>query len=262
MTREPNGAAAANSGAATGPNGGAAKPGSAPRPRLVLVVDDEQGILVYVGANLRQQGYEVLTARNGQEALDTAALKQPDLIVLDLAMPVMDGFQALQRLREWTQVPVIVLSAHADQADKVRALDLGADDYLTKPFGVEELLARVRVTFRRLETYTSLPSGPVVRLGGDDGIVIDLARRVVTSGGEEVHLTRTEYDLLAYLGTNLDRVVGQRELLQRVWGPEYGSESEYLRTFVRQLRKKLEPNPASPTHLLTVSGVGYRLKSG
>jgi two-component system, OmpR family, KDP operon response regulator KdpE len=248
---------------------------AAQRVRRVLAVDDEQGILVYVGANLRQQGYEVLTAHDGQEALETAALKQPDLVILDLAMPVMDGFEALRRLREWTQVPVIVLSAHADQADKVRALDLGADDYLTKPFGVEELLARVRVAFRRVDTYAAPPGGPVVRLGGITGIgggsgegqasgvtiAIDLARRIVTRDGQEIHLTRTEYDLLAYLATNLDRVVGQRELLQRVWGPEYGSESEYLRTFVRQLRKKLEPDAANPTFLLTVSGVGYRLKS-
>ena len=247
------------------------------RVRRVLAVDDEQGILVYVGANLRQQGYEVLTAHDGQEALETAALKQPDLVILDLAMPVLDGFETLRRLREWTQVPVIVLSAHADQADKVRALDLGADDYLTKPFGVEELLARVRVAFRRVDTYAAPPGGPIVRLGGAGGtgaastssgaaangatIAIDLARRIVVRDGQEIHLTRTEYDLLAYLATNLDRVVGQRELLQRVWGPEYGSESEYLRTFVRQLRKKLEPDAANPTFLLTVSGVGYRLKS-
>jgi two-component system KDP operon response regulator KdpE len=237
--------------------GGAAAAG---RRRRILVVDDEQGILVYVGANLRQQGYEVVTARDGQEALDKAALQPPDLVILDLAMPVLDGFETLARLREWTQAPVVVLSAHADEADKVRALDLGADDYLTKPFGVPELLARVRVALRRVDTYGAQASGGAIDLGGNARVVVDLASRVVTRGGEEVHLTRTEYELLAYLARNLGRVVTQRELLQRVWGPEYGSESDYLRTFVRQLRKKLEADPANPDYLLTVSGVGYRLR--
>jgi two-component system KDP operon response regulator KdpE len=230
------------------------------RRRRILVVDDEPGRLVSVGANLRQQGYEVMTARNGREALDVAALHPPDLVILDLAMPVLDGFEALRHLREWTQVPVVVLSAHADEAGKVRALDLGADDYLTKPFGVAELLARVRVALRRVDTYGAPSAEPVVDLGGPARIKIDLASRIVTRNGEEVHLTRTEYELLAYLARNLGRVITQRELLQRVWGPEYGSESDYLRTFVRQLRKKLEPDPSSPQYLLTVSGVGYRLK--
>jgi two-component system, OmpR family, KDP operon response regulator KdpE len=226
--------------------------------RRVLVADDDHGIRVYVGANLRKQGHEVFTATNGQEALDIAALRAPDLVILDLAMPVLDGFVVLPRLREWSRVPVIVLSAHADQADKVRALDLGADDYLTKPFGVEELLARVRAALRRV-TPPAADDAPSVSLGGPVDPVVDLARRVVTRDGQEVHLTRTEYDLLAYLATNLDRVVTQRELLQHVWGPEYGTESEYLRTFVRQLRKKLEPDPARPRYLHTISGVGYRL---
>ncbi|HVG97582.1 MAG TPA: response regulator transcription factor [Chloroflexota bacterium] len=232
--------------------------------RRILVVDDEPGILVYVGANLRAQGYEVATARNGQAALDAAALKPPDAVVLDLAMPGIDGYETLRRLREWTLAPVIVLSAHADEADKVRALDLGADDYLTKPFGVDELLARVRVALRRLDAYAAGAgggvTGPVVDAGGPAALVIDLGRRLVLRDGEEVQLTRTEYELLAYLARNLGRVVGQRELLQRVWGPEYGSESDYLRTFVRQLRKKLEPDPANPVYLLTATGVGYRLR--
>ena len=226
--------------------------------RRVLVADDDHGIRVYVAANLRKQGYEVHTAVDGQEALDVAALRAPDLVILDLAMPVLDGFAVLPRLREWTQVPVIVLSAHADQVDKVRALDLGADDYLTKPFGVEELLARVRVALRRTAAPAAA-TAPTVSLGGETDPTVDLARRVVTVGGRETHLTRTEYDLLAYLAANLDRVVTQRELLQRVWGPEYGSESEYLRTFVRQLRKKIEPVPGTPRYLHTISGVGYRL---
>ncbi len=229
-------------------------------PSKILVVDDEHGIRVYVGANLRKQGYDVVSASNGMTALDVAALESPDLVILDLAMPVLDGFSVLKRLRAWTAVPVIVLSAHADQTDKVRALDLGADDYLTKPFGVEELLARVRVALRRVAAPAQAPRGtPLVALGGQTNPTIDLARRIVTLGGKEVHLTRTEFDLLAYLATHLDHVVGQRELLQRVWGPEYGRESEYLRTFVRQLRKKIEPVPAAPRYLHTVSGVGYRL---
>jgi two-component system KDP operon response regulator KdpE len=232
----------------------------------VLVVDDEHGIRVYVGANLRKQGYDVRTVSSGAEALDAAALESPHLVILDLAMPPPDGFAVLARLREGSQVPVIVLSAHADQADKVRALDLGADDYLTKPFGVDELLARVRVALRRAgaageagDATTRPDARPTVALGGPTNPTIDLARRVVAVGGAEVHLTRTEFDLLAYLAGQLDRVVGQRELLQRVWGPEYGTESEYLRTFVRQLRKKIEPVPAEPRYLHTVSGVGYRL---
>ncbi|HET7771133.1 MAG TPA: response regulator transcription factor [Chloroflexota bacterium] len=229
-------------------------------PRRVLVADDDHGIRVYVAATLRRHGYEVASAATGQETLELAAQKAPDVIVLDLAMPALDGFAVLERLRTWSQAPVIVLSAHADQADKVRALDLGADDYLTKPFGVEELLARVRVALRRAAAPAGQPAAsPLIALGGPTAPTIDLARRVTTVAGREVHLTRTEYDLLAYLAVNLDRVVSQRELLQRVWGPEYGSESEYLRTFVRQLRKKIEPDPSAPRYLHTVSGVGYRL---
>jgi two-component system KDP operon response regulator KdpE len=240
--------------------GAASAAAGAARRQRILVADDEQGILVYVGANLRQQGYEVVTARDGREALEKMALQPPDLVILDLAMPQMDGFETLRQLREWTQLPVVVLSAHADEADKVRALDLGADDYLTKPFGVQELLARVRVALRRVDTYGAPSSDGSVDLRGLAGIVVDLARHIVTRNGEEVHLTRTEYELLAYLTRNLGRVVTQRELLQRVWGQEYGSESDYLRTFVRQLRKKLEPDPSSPIYLLTASGVGYRLR--
>ena len=229
-------------------------------PRRVLVADDDHGIRVFVAANLRKQGYDVTTASDGQDALDAASLKPPDLIVLDLAMPGLDGFAVLERLRRWSQVPVLVLSAHAEQAEKVRALDLGADDYLTKPFGVEELLARVRVALRRAAQAAGPASAaPRVSLGGPTNPTVDLARRVLTVSGREVHLTRTEFDLLAYLAAHLDLVVTQRELLQRVWGPEYGSESEYLRTFVRQLRKKIEPEPAAPRYLHTISGVGYRL---
>jgi two-component system KDP operon response regulator KdpE len=191
--------------------------GGGPR-RRVLVVDDEQGILVYVGANLRQQGYDVVTARDGREALEAAALRPPDLVVLDLAMPELDGFETLARLREWTQVPVIVLSAHADEPGKVRALDLGADDYLTKPFGVQELLARVRVALRRVDTYGAPAGGPLIDLGGPEALEVDLARRVVSRRGQEVHLTRTEYELLAYLARHLDKVVTHRELLRGVWG--------------------------------------------
>jgi two-component system KDP operon response regulator KdpE len=179
---------------------------------------------------------------------------------LDLAMPGLDGFETLRRLREWTQLPVVVLSAHADEADKVRALDLGADDYLTKPFGVQELFARIRVALRRVDTYATPASGGQVDLGGRARVIVDLASHVVTRDSAEVHLTRTEYELLAYLARNLGRVVTQRELLQRVWGPEYGSESDYLRTFVRQLRKKLEADASNPEYVLTVSGVGYRLR--
>lgn len=226
----------------------------------ILVVDDEQGVRDFIRKNLTARGFTVHLAANGLEALAILNTEQLNLIVLDLMMPSMDGLEAARRIRQISSVPIIILTALGEDQDKVTALDLGADDYLTKPFGVDELLARVRVALRRVDTYGAPATGPVVNLGGPSRLEVDLAARLVRRGGQEVHVTRTEYELLAYLTRNLGRVVTQRELLQRVWGPEYGSESDYLRTFVRQLRKKLEPDPAEPTYILTVSGVGYRLR--
>jgi two-component system, OmpR family, KDP operon response regulator KdpE len=222
----------------------------------VLVVDDEHGIRVYVGANLRRQGYDVLTAANGHEALDVARQTAPDLLVLDLAMPGLDGYGVLERLRRWSQAPVIVLSAHADQADKVRALDLGADDYLTKPFGVPELLARMRAALRR--TAGAAGAEDVVYQRGD--VKVDLARRQVWRDGEEVHLTPTEYKLLAALVRDAGRVVTHRQLLREVWGANYLEQTHYLRVYMAQLRHKLERDPTRPRLLGTEAGVGYRLR--
>ena len=224
----------------------------------VLLVDDDSQILAFVSRQLKSQGYKVELARNGREALDTAAEFLPDLIILDLAMPVMDGTETLERLREWSRMPVIVLSARNDESLKVRALDLGADDYLTKPFSVAELLARVRASLRRTQSGGNPPNQNVPSLSGG-GIEIDFNRHQVRRGGAEVPLTRTEYDLLHCLATNAGKVVSHRQLLQEVWGPEYGGETEYLRTFIKQLRRKLENDPSRPRLLLTQPGLGYRL---
>jgi two-component system KDP operon response regulator KdpE len=224
----------------------------------VLLVDDDSQILAFVSRQLRNAAYTVDLARNGQEALDRAAENLPDLVVLDLTMPVMDGVQTILRLREWTAVPIIVLSARSEEELKVRALDAGADDYLTKPFSLQELLARVRSSLRRSQRAVA---GVVLGLPhiAVHGVEIDLSRREVRREGVEVPLTRTEYELLHFLAANDGKVVSHRQLLQEVWGPEYGEEREYLRTFIKQLRRKLEADPGRPQILLTQPGVGYRL---
>ena len=224
----------------------------------VLVADDDRQVLAFVGRHLKNQGYTIEVARDGAEALERAAEWLPDLVILDLVMPVMDGVQVLRRLREWGTMPVIVLSARDEEPLKVQALDLGADDYLAKPFGIQELLARVRAAIRRAERHgQGAPNDlPILR---SDGVEIDLNRRQVRRDGAEVPLTRTEYDLLHFLALNSGKVVSHRHLLQEVWGPEYGDEREYLRTFVKQLRRKLEQDPARPRLILTQPGVGYRL---
>lgn len=224
----------------------------------ILIVDDDPKLLSFIAAQLRAQGYQAETALDGQECIDKSATALPDLIVLDISMPRMSGIEALRRLREWYEGPIIMLSAIDEERQKVEALDLGADDYLTKPFGAQELLARVRSALRRAERTSSHHSleGSKTTLGN---VEIDLAKRLVTRDGDEVPLTRTEYELLSYLAKNQGKVLTHRELLQEVWGPEYGEETEYLRTFIKQLRRKLEPQPSRPVHLLTQPGVGYRL---
>jgi two-component system, OmpR family, KDP operon response regulator KdpE len=227
--------------------------GRAPR---ILVVDDEEQIRRALRVALRANSYEVIEAADGETGLDLAAAERPDLIVLDLALPDLDGVDVCRRVREWSQVPVIVLSAAGDDDAKVRALDADADDYVTKPFSVPELLARMRVALRR--AARAADGGSTVRAGE---VEIDLGRRVVTRGGHEVHLTPTEFGLLRYLAQHAGRVVTHGQLLREVLGPGYGDAGGSLRVYVSGLRKKLEANPAQPEVLVTEPGVGYRLKA-
>ncbi len=223
------------------------------RKPKVLVVDDEPKIRMFIRANLEARGYEVHMAKDGVEAVDAAARVLPDVIVLDVNMPRMDGIEACRRIREWGNMPIIILGVREGEQDKVKALDEGADDYVTKPFGIEELLARIRVALRH--STEAAPETPVF-VAGD--LEIDLSKHIVKRRGEIVKLTRTEYELLAYLAANHDKVLTHRELLHSVWGPEYGDEAEYVRTFIRQLRRKIEDNPATPRFILTESRIGYR----
>src|SRR5438034_478010 len=218
----------------------------------ILVVDDEPAILRTVRANLGRRGFDVAVASNAEEALASAE-RGADLVVLDLGLPDRDGLEVIRALRERGDVPIIVLSVRDGEKDKVRALELGADDYLTKPFGVEELVARVRVALR----HSARPAlDPVFRTGD---LVVDLDKRRVFVAGEEVRLTPTEYALLVVLVRNADRVVTDAGLLRQVWGPEYGDEDHYLHVYVARLRKKIERDPQNPRYLRTEPGVGYRL---
>jgi two-component system KDP operon response regulator KdpE len=221
----------------------------------VLVIDDEPQILRALKTILREKHFEVSTASRGEEGLVQAAAQPPDLVILDLGLPDVDGVEVCRRLREWTEVPILVLSVRDREADKVAALDHGADDYLTKPFGIEELLARVRVALRHGAAAQGAPS-PLVRAGP---LLIDVANHVVLRDGEEVKLTATEFRLLAYLAVNSRRVVTHSNILSHVWGEAEAGHVEYLRVYMRQLRKKLEPDPDRPQFLLTEPGVGYRL---
>jgi two-component system, OmpR family, KDP operon response regulator KdpE len=219
----------------------------------VLVVDDEPQILRALRINLRVRNYEVDTAATGSEALTAAGRHPPDLVILDLGLPDLDGVQVIEGLRGWTQAPIIVLSGRADSTDKVEALDAGADDYVTKPFGMEELLARMRAAIRRTGPVAD---EPVIEFGG---LVIDLAAKTVTrAGGEAVRLTPTEWHLLEVLLRNPAKLLTQRQLLTEVWGPGYADASGNLRLYMAQLRRKLEPDPARPRWLLTEPGMGYR----
>jgi two-component system KDP operon response regulator KdpE len=219
----------------------------------VLVVDDEPQIRRALRTSLEAHGFRVETAGTGEEAAVRVADSAPDVVFLDLGLPDLDGSEVLRRIRAISDVPVIVVTVRDQQADKVSALDAGADDYVTKPFGMEELLARVRAALRRSQPG---PPEPSVRRHGD--LEIDLARRLVTRGGEPVHLTPIEYGLLEALVTNPGKLLTHRWLLQRVWGQGYGSESHYLRVYVRSLRRKLGDDAAAPRLILTEPGVGYR----
>jgi two-component system KDP operon response regulator KdpE len=220
----------------------------------ILVVDDEPQILRALRTILTERHFRVTVASRGEEALTLAAANPPDVIILDLGLPDMDGIEVCARLREWTQVPIIVLSVRDSERDKVAALDKGADDYLTKPFGIEELLARVRVALRHgVQAHGS--KDVVINAGK---LMIDLARHVVTRDGVEIKLTATEFKLLAYLATNAGRVLTHHTILTNVWGPAEADQVEYLRVYMRQLRKKVEDDPGQPQYLLTEPGVGYR----
>lgn len=226
--------------------------------KSILIVDDELSIIKFLRATLTTRDYEVLVAMNGAEALQVFERTLPDLVILDIMMPELSGFEVCQRLREWTQVPIIMLSGKADEADKVKCLNVGADDYLTKPFGVDELLARVRAVLRRTESARTQPTKSSFTC---EGIDINFADRRVTVSGREVALTPTEYKLLQELVLNANKVLTHSMLLGKVWGPEYGSEKEYLRVFISRLRKELEPDPINPRYLLTIPGVGYQFKA-
>lgn len=228
------------------------------RKRLILVVDDEPSIIRLVRAELQSEGYTVISVANGEEALGRLEDDRPDLIVLDLMMPGMDGFETLRWIRTESQVPVIMLTARSSDADKLRGLQSGADDYLTKPFNPEELTARVAVVLRR--------SSGGVPVGGQSllcypGLAIDLERRQVTVGGDECRLSRTEWELLAQLAGNAGRVMLHGELLSRIWGPEFRDEVRYLRMWVSRLRAKLEPGAEGASLITTFPGIGYRFEA-
>ena len=221
---------------------------------LVLLVEDEPQMRRFLRHTLRTNGFEVVEAPTAREALAHAASRNPDLVLLDLGLPDMDGLELTRALRRERRTPIIVVSARGQERDKVSALDLGADDYLTKPFGTGELLARIRVALRHAGPG---PEEPAVFEAGD--VRVDLARRTVERGGAPVHLTRTEYRLLETLVRNAGRVITHRQLLEAAWGPNYVAQTHYLRVYMGQLRHKLEADPARPRLLLTEPGVGYRL---
>ena len=225
------------------------------RAKCILLAEDEVALRDFVSRNLRARGFEVLEASNGLEAMALWERENPHLLILDIMMPRMDGLEVCRRVREHSAVPIIVLTALDAESDKVAALDLGADDYLTKPFGVEELLARVRAMLRRTQWETVPPTGGVKRFGD---LEIDLSGHIVRLHGVEVRLSPIEFSLLEQLVTHAGKVLSHRMLLQRIWGPEYGGEAEYLRVYINRLRQKLEPDPAHPRYLLTEPGVGYR----
>jgi len=228
-------------------------------PTHILVIDDEAQILRALKTILTAKKFHVSTAMNGEEGLTIAAAEQPDLIILDMSLPDMEGIQVCKELREWTQTPIIILSVRDSEKDKVAALDAGADDYLTKPFGIEELLARVRVALRHKTQVTGGTKRTLVHAGR---LEVDLAGFVVRRDQVEISLTATEFKLLAYLASHAGRVLTHEMILSNVWDPSEADKIEYLRVYMRQLRKKLEDNPDEPKILTTEPGIGYRFTSG
>jgi two-component system KDP operon response regulator KdpE len=222
----------------------------------ILIVDDEPQIRRALGAGLRANGFEVELAETGEAAITSIPMTRPDVVLLDLTLPGIDGIDVVRKVREWSSVPIVVLSARGSERDKVVALDVGADDYLTKPFGMGELLARIRVALRHAAP-DGAGSEPIFR---DGALVVDFDKRLVTKHGDDVHLTPIEYDLLRELVTNAGKVMTHHVLLSRVWGPASVYDTQYLRTYVNQLRKKVEPEPSQPRHILTEPGIGYRYR--
>lgn len=222
---------------------------------LILTIEDEPQMRKLLRVSLESNGYRWLDAATAKEGIAQAASHNPDLVLLDLGLPDLDGLEVTQRLREWSRTPIIVISARGQEDDKVKALDAGADDYLTKPFGVNELLARIRVALRHASSAGG--SSPIIELGA---LRLDLERREVNVRGHEVHLTPIEYKLLAYLAQHAGKVLTHRQILNAVWGPNLSEHSHYVRVHMAELRKKIEANPARPEWLVTEPGVGYRLR--
>jgi len=220
----------------------------------ILVVDDEPQLLRALGTNLKARGYEIDLAPTGEVALALAARNHPDLVILDLGLPGIDGLEVIRGLRGWTRVPILVLSVREGERDKVAALDAGADDYVTKPFGMDELLARLRAALRR-----AAPADEAAAVVTPD-FTVDLAAKRVLRGKEEVRLTPTEWEIVEILVRNPGRLVTQRQLLQDVWGPQYSTETNYLRVYMAQIRRKLEPDPARPRYFVTEARMGYRFE--
>ena len=232
-------------------------PTTATAKTTVLVIDDEPQILRALRINLSVRGYDVVTAPTGAAALRAAAERRPDVVILDLGLPDMSGIDVLAGLRGWMTAPVIVLSARIDPSQKVEALDAGADDYVTKPFSMDEFLARLRAAVRRGAAAASDGVEPVVHAAA---FSVDLTAKRVTRQGHDVHLTPTEWGMLEFLVRNHGKLVGQEELLNEVWGPSHGNQTHYLRVYLAQLRRKLEDDPSHPKHLLTEAGMGYRFQ--
>jgi two-component system KDP operon response regulator KdpE len=222
----------------------------------ILVVDDEPQLLRALGTNLKARGYEIDLAPTGEVALTLAARNHPDLVILDLGLPGIDGLEVIRGLRGWTRVPIIVLSVREGERDKVAALDAGADDYVTKPFGMDELLARLRAALRR-----ATPAEETAAVVTPD-FTVDLVAKRVLRGTDEVRLTPTEWEIVEILVRNPGRLVSQRQLLQEVWGPQYSTETNYLRVYMAQIRRKLEPDPARPRYFITEARMGYRFEAG
>ncbi len=227
------------------------------RKSRILIVDDDIGVLKSVRANLQAKDCETLTAVDGTEALQVIEREFPDLIILDIMMPGIDGFEVCRQVREWSQIPIIMLSARHDVEEKAKCLNSGADDYITKPFGVNELIARVKAILRRTQDTGTVLNTPSFTSGS---LKINFIGRQVTVSGDEVKLTPTEYSLLQELTLGAGKVFSHATLLGRVWGPEYAEEREYLRVFIGRLRKEIEEDPSKPKHIITIPGVGYRFQ--
>ncbi|MCD6288955.1 MAG: response regulator transcription factor [Anaerolineae bacterium] len=229
---------------------------SIPEHPLILVVDDERRMVHFVRMNLELEGFRVTEAYNGIDALDKVREAMPDLVLLDVAMPEMDGFETLARLREFSNVPVIMLTVRSEEEDRIRGLDLGADDYVTKPFSPRELASRIRAVLRRVAMTSSIDRTTPLEI--DDYLTIDFPRRDVIVGGKRISLRPTEYRLLQHLVENAGWIVPHDQLLSKVWGPEYRDENQLLRLYITYLRKKIEPDPSHPRYIFTERGVGYR----